>query len=165
MKGIWMRQNVLEFGSGYKLFSMPWWRHFLRPSTYYMPFIHSYQRITRGWADCDTWSIDWWMSDIAADSIEYLKKVKHGIPCNLTEEEWDKILSEIIDGFRAYHRSDNIPEEFVKELDTSTGIFADLGFKDRKYDWDAIKKYQESEYAKFKHALDLLKDWYPSLWD
>jgi len=33
------------------------------------------QRGKRGWADCDTWGLDFYLADIIENSIQYLKKL------------------------------------------------------------------------------------------
>jgi hypothetical protein len=79
--------------------------------------------------------------------------------------EWKAILTEMAEGFRAGQRMDDFPDEFVQEMDTSTGLWADLGLKDREYDWEKIKAYQAGERAKLENALDLMKKYFSNLWD
>lgn len=158
-------RNVFYFGSGYRMFCWPWFRHWLQPDTYYRPFVHAYQRVTRGWADSDTWNLDDWLCEVLPPAIEHLKAHTHGYPCELTEEEWGKILSEVAEGFRAIERSKDVPDRFITELDTSTGWAKDLGVKDREYDWDGIFAYQASEREKFEQSMKLFVKYFQSFWD
>ncbi len=65
-----------------------------------LPYLHKniiyfFQRGFRGWADCDTWSLDTYLDKVIRDSVEYLRVNKHGYPMDLTEEKWDDILHRI----------------------------------------------------------------------
>lgn len=130
-----------------------------------MPFIHAYQRVTRGWADCDTWNLDGHFANVLAEAVEHLRVNKQGIPIDLTEEQWDGIMKEMVEGFRAYLRSDDTPPEFVRELETSTGWRKNLGINDREYDWEKINAYQKAELDKFHHGMKLFTEHFQSLWD
>ena len=76
---------------------------------------YAWQRIMRGYADCDIWSIDSWFLSVIPDMLLQLKDTRHGSPGilgeNYTNEdgilvndtchgEWDAILSEMIWLFR-----------------------------------------------------------------
>jgi hypothetical protein len=82
------------------------------------------QRAKRGWADCDTWSLDWYLAGWLPDALRHLKKNKHGIPAAVFKTEdcdedsnpsdegmkagearWDAIMDQMIAGFEAYTRS------------------------------------------------------------
>jgi len=70
-----------------------------------------FQRGFRGYADCDCWSIDWHISKIIAPMLKQLRDNKRSLPSNLTEQEWDTILNNIIAGFEASQRIQNIDYE------------------------------------------------------
>lgn len=157
--------NVFHFGSGYRAFTSYWWRHWFNPRTYYMPFVWGFQRVTRGWADCDVWSIDWWLSEIIPATVDRLRILDNGHPSELTPEEWAQILLEIAEGFRAAQLSKEVPEEFITRLETSTGWQAQLGLKDSVYDWEGIKAYEATQQKKFEHGAALFVKYYHGLWD
>lgn len=156
--------NVFQFGSCYRVFCWPWFRHWFSPRTYYRPFLYAYQRAVRGWADRDTWSVDSWLCGVLPPAIEHLREHTHGYPCGLTEEKWDSILSEIAEGFRAAERSKDTPEEFVIIL-PRTPQSVNYGVPERVYNWDKIKAYQESELAKFHKGMKLFVKYFQNLWD
>ena len=61
------------------------------------------QRITRGYADCDTWNMDTYWSKLLHDMMYYLADNCNGYPCRLETndgtdrgaEVWEKELKEI----------------------------------------------------------------------
>lgn len=98
--------------SGYKPFCQSWWNHWFSPKTYYRWLKYKIQRGNRGWADCDTWSLDDYLSEWLPDAITHLKKHTHGHPDQLTQEAWAEILDKIAEGFRGYRRaSEGLYEE------------------------------------------------------
>lgn len=60
-----------------------------------------WQRATRGWADCDTWSVDYYLNEVIVGMVKHLIEHQAGVPGNLTEEKWKNILSKIVAGFEA----------------------------------------------------------------
>lgn len=62
-----------------------------------------WQRGRRGWADCDTWSFDWYLAGVIAGGLEHLRTRTHGYPYAMTPEEWDMKLTEIQQAFQHYH--------------------------------------------------------------
>ena len=185
-------KNVLIIRSGYRMFSSYWWKHYLRPRLYIGVVKNVYQRVTRGWADCDTWSLDSHLAEIIPEMINHLKNTKQGIPSEVfpkdyndndiaaalkTEEDdkvyaeaerkWNSILDEIILGFQAYQRvqDHDWPDHFNQKLETSTGVNAKLGIRDSKYDWDSIYAWKAERMTEFHHAMELLTEYFSNLWD
>lgn len=79
-----------------------------------------WQRMTRGWADCDTWGMDRYVARVIPEMLTYLKKHKHGVPgfcfkecphkeggkhCDgcftKAEKEWEDLLDQMVAGFVA----------------------------------------------------------------
>lgn len=168
-----MARNVFNFSSGYQPFCSYWWRHWLRPSTYTRPLLWSYQRVTRGWADCDTWGTGSHLSDILPEMLRHLLNNTHGFPSGLVPDDdvdkgmaaWRCILHQMAEGFEAAGKSQQIPPEYVTELETSTGWRAKLGVNDRDYDWLAIEKYQKAQIKTFNKGMKLFTKYFFSLWD
>ncbi len=83
-------------------------RHFLKYSVYYPAYRLFYnqfnvrkicrevkwfiQRGRRGWADCDTWSIDYYLNRIMPEMLESLARNYHGHPVNLSQSRWCNML-------------------------------------------------------------------------
>lgn len=112
------------------------------------------QRGTRGWADCDVWSIDWFLTDIIPEMIDQLKETTQGPPISCynkndfddignpikgsdkkAQKKWFKILDEISEGFRLTRKSQN------------------------------YEKLTKKEEQKINRAFKLFKDYYYSFWD
>lgn len=166
-----MANNVFSFSSGYRPFCSSWWKHQLDWRTWYYPFKYSYQRVTRGWADRDTWSLDYHIAQVLSESIVHLKETTHGYPAGLvpegtTEEEavakWNEILTTMCDGFAIVQKMDDVPEEFITESETEVGIF---GGPKKIYDWPAIKKYQAEQIKTFNKGMKLFHKYFFNLWD
>jgi hypothetical protein len=49
--------------------------------------------------DYDVWSMDSTLAHIIVPMLKKLKETQHGHPSNLTEEEWDEKLDEMIWAF------------------------------------------------------------------
>jgi hypothetical protein len=60
------------------------------------PIKLAYQKVTRGFSDKDTWSLDHTIAKFVLPRLERFKEVNMCHPANLTEEEWDDILDEMI---------------------------------------------------------------------
>jgi hypothetical protein len=145
------------------------------------------QRGKRGWADCDTWSLDYYLDGWMPAALEHLKKHKHGLPnevfpkqhmdkngnpsktgWKIATRRWDKIMDQIIAGFEASAR--------VKEglYEKELGPYPGRRPKDKtKEEWRAIRdeRFKKSQkLAKrdekiFKKGMKLFGVWYWNLWD
>ena len=108
-----------------------------------------YQRGTRGWADCDTWGLNYYLSCWLPQALKRLRDNSRGCPpelfdvTDITHEDnchkWKDILDEMIDGFEAYRK------------------FEDSYITD-------IKKEKEVN-EKVRKSCELLGRWFGSLWD
>ena len=54
------------------------------------------QRFIRGWADEDTWDIDWWFIKTLSPMLKKFKEDNDSNPFKFSEEEWDTILDNMI---------------------------------------------------------------------
>jgi hypothetical protein len=54
------------------------------------------QRFIRGWADEDTWCINYWFVETLIPMMKEYRKGNNGYPFELTEEEWDNIVDDMI---------------------------------------------------------------------
>ena len=117
----------------------------------------AWQRLFRGWDDRAVWSIDVHLANVIPQMVRQLKKVTHVVPSEMFEEgdwdekenyykdeamevataKWDAILDEIAEGFDEYY------------------ILSVEG--------NCSQEAWESE--KFKRAFDLLRKYFPNLWD
>lgn len=157
------------------------------PRDSYYAIKYFIQRGRRGWADCDNWSLDYYLSGWLPAALRHLKDHKHGIPSamfitedcgedgNITDEamkvrevEWDAIMDRMIAGFEADARIKNALYE--KEL----GPYPGRRPKNRtKEEWEkfiddryaAGRKLEERDELLFQDGMALFAKYYRSLWD
>lgn len=101
----------------------------------------AYQRVVRGWDDSEVWSLDWSISEKMVPMLKELKENHCGTPAQLTEEEWDTILQQMIDGFQAKLDKDDI---------APSGTYLE--------EWNRLDEIQ-------KKGLQLFIKHFDSLWD
>jgi len=102
------------------------------------------QRGRRGYADCDVWNFDDYLSEVISSALRYLREIQQGYPGidgAATEEEWDIVLGKIIRGFDAWTE--------MNDIDT---------------DWDN-KMLMTKLCKEYKDGLDLFAKWFGYLWD
>ena len=58
-----------------------------------------WQRLTRGWDDSETWSLDHSLAKLITPRLKRYKEVNCGYPSSMSWEEWNEILDEMIFGF------------------------------------------------------------------
>lgn len=57
---------------------------------------YRFQRAFRGWADCDTWDMDFWFMEVMKPMLQHLRDTHTSHPGNLTEEAWNVVLNRMI---------------------------------------------------------------------
>ncbi len=63
----------------------------------------AWQRLTRGWDDTATWSMDTYIAGLLADMLAEHRRVAHGYPMRMDSfEEWETILKQMEEDFRFY---------------------------------------------------------------
>ena len=92
----------------------------------------------------DTWSMDHTLAPIILPMLVQLKETKHGYPSDLTEQEWDEILDEMIWAFAQKCRDD-----WMEDYDYN------------KWDSEGSKAHQ----ARMTNGFRLFGKYYESLWD
>lgn len=148
------------------------------------------QRGRRGWADCDTWSLDWYLDRWMPDALRYLKANKCGIPretleglptndengfCptdeafSIAEERWNSILDRMIAGFEAGRRMSGglYNSELGPDLPwrRPAGVSADAWQKISTDRTVAISKLKKRDQELFNEGMALFVEYYRSLWD
>lgn len=111
------------------------------------------QRGRRGWADCDTWSMDNYMTDVLLGLMKKYEEDTNGYPCSFkTAEEWHVVLKKIITGFEA-----------MKEV-CDESYWGGCKNKNGAIDMDIVKIETDKRVAKFNEGIDLFKKYYLNLW-
>jgi hypothetical protein len=110
------------------------WNKIFHPTEIFYTIKSFYIRGSRGWADCDTWSLDWYLSGWMPAALRHLKEHKHGVPSIMFEKEdcdedgnasdegmkrasarWDAIMDKMIAAFEANRRMDETYEDELGE--------------------------------------------------
>lgn len=55
-----------------------------------------YQRLTRGWDDSDTWSLDVTIAKFVLPRLKRFKELNNGFPYEETQESWNEKLDDMI---------------------------------------------------------------------
>lgn len=69
---------------------------------FFRSFKYAYQRVTRGWANCDTWDLDDYLEHVIAGTLNYLADNHMGYPGNEKfpdDETWTKYLKDTAQKF------------------------------------------------------------------
>ena len=107
---------MLYFGikNPWRTFCPRWWRCLLNPMKYWNAAMYFWQRGTRGYADCDVWSLDMYLSQWLPLALDSMKGGSYPGQRGMTSKRWDEILDKMAEGFKAYYRTSNM------EYDSST---------------------------------------------
>lgn len=152
------------FGFGYPLkcnyrtFCSYWWKHWFTPRVYINFVKFKYQRITRGFADCDTWNFNNYVSDVMYHALVHFKATNHGYPNGMTEEEWSGILDKMIEGFHA--KILLLDDEYADHCWIKTESDTVGKFNKKLY-----AAWQKPLLAKWKEGSTLFIKHFDSLWD
>lgn len=131
-------------------------------------FKAKWQRSTRGWADCDTWSIDAWFQQVMPEMLRHLANNKHGCPMNMfSEEELEKMNqgdSEAIDDEAAHQKWHDILLEMAWDIEAHVRFWDKLDELEHLDIRAFAKKEQESE-EQVLRGVDSFRKWFYALWD
>jgi hypothetical protein len=106
----------------------------------------------------DTWSMDSTLSHIVLPMLIQLKATQHGHPANLTEQEWDDILDEMIWAFEQKCRDDGWEGDYYTyEEDKDAAFGLKLVWEDRKG--------QKAHQKRMTNGFSLFGKYYEGLWD
>jgi hypothetical protein len=107
----------------------------------------------------DTWSMDCTLAMIIHPMLVQLKATQHGHPSNLTEQEWDQILDEMIWAFEQKCR-DHWEDDYYGDYDEDQKNGPMVGsFK--WIDHEGLKTHQE----RMSNGFRLFGRYYENLWD
>lgn len=134
------------------------WHKIFHPTEMYREAKWFIQRGRRGWADCDTWSLDSYLDGFMPDALRHLKEHKHGVPCGMfeglptnehgyhddeyykvAESRWNAVMDKMIAAFEASRRMQD-------------------GFQ-------ASEVLRKRDMVIFEEGMKLFAEHYHSLWD
>jgi hypothetical protein len=109
--------------------------------------------------DYDTWNMDHTLALVILPMLKQLKETKHGYPHELSEEEWDNILDEMIWAFKQKCR-DNWEDDYYGDYveDQKNGSMVG-SFK--WIDHEGLKTHQE----RMTNGFRLFGKYFENLWD
>lgn len=84
------------------------------------------QRFLRGWADEDTWDIDWWFIKTLSPILKKFKENNDGHPFKLSEEEWDKILDNMIYYLRGMNEEGAVNQLYGEGANLSVDDYTEI---------------------------------------
>lgn len=153
-----------------------WYTHWLDPRNYWREAKYFWQRGTRGWADCDVWSMDGHLCDIIVPMLQQLRENKLGFPESLITAEcpeeqaagkWDGMLEAMIKGFTAGRCiiSDEGAEGFFGPGPEEGEDFMDYIKKPSQFDSEGYKAWQAERQAEFHAGMKLFHEFFFGLWD
>jgi len=113
-------------------------------------------RFRKGYAPCDVWNMNSWFINHAVPILKDLRKTTNGYPAGLSEQAWDDVLTEMIEGF-----------EIAKAVNGHDAIFKDDYNKanpslQKVYRDQGIKLVSKKEYDR---AFELFHEYFFNLWD
>lgn len=65
-----------------------------------------WQRLTRGWDDSDTWSLDYQIAKFTLPRLKRFKEITNGYPADSAEVEWSAIIDKMIFAMELIVKSD-----------------------------------------------------------
>lgn len=155
-----------------------WWIHWVNPRVYWKQALYFWQRGTRGWADCDCWSLDAHLCEVLVGALDHLSRSKHGIPSNLLLEDsdeghaaaqavWEQTVKEMIEGFQAGSDiiTDNGAEEFFGPGPEKDESIEDFLKRPSEFDSEGYQNWGAAKQAVFDRGMKLFHKHYFNLWD
>jgi hypothetical protein len=137
------------------------------------------QRGRRGWADCDTWSLDDYLAGWLPDALKHLAEHTHGYPSAFYDEEndpegdagfaeWKSVLGQMAEGFRAHTRKmDGLYEEqlgpYPLHRPASISKEAWRLLKDARF--EQAQELTKQDELVFQRGMALFVEHLGSLWD
>jgi hypothetical protein len=116
------------------------------------------QRGIRGYADCDLWDFDFYLSNLKANALVQFKNSLYSYPGNITEEEWDNILDKIIFTFETEAKVSSADWLYLSEKDKIKYTF------NEDYS-NVIHIMTKEECEKLREGWNLYRKYFHSLWN
>ena len=133
------------------------------------------QRAKRGYSDCDVWGFYHHLSDVIYGGLKQLKDNLHGYPPEITFEEWQSKLDDMIFAFDMAKRlSDETivmfdASEYEKQKERFDEICKDTDVFTTYYDEKLVKKQKKiltkEECERYDRGWKEFKDYFYHLWD
>lgn len=174
-----MKNELNIFTGGY----MPWYpRNWWSNIRYFFRTIKwGWQRVTKGYSDCDTWNLDAYYSNMMIASLSQFRAEVQGYPGYMDSiEEWYAILDKIIFLLKQANEDEPLEEKnelsewYEEYLKTKTFDFTKvdkIASKDDEETKLKVNQYYKREEElhqirtqKRKEAFELLAEYFGHLW-
>ena len=143
---------------------------------FFRSFKFAWQRITRGYADCDTWDLDTFYLYMFRDTLNHLADHHYGYPGDEEfpeDEDWTKYLKNMADKFdQANEAEARFPHpmsdkwcEWLHEHPTSIPWSNDDPNPYNQAMFDEEATNEKLRQAAFKEAWDMMGHVFHGLWD
>jgi len=122
-----------------------------------------FQRGKRGWADCDTWGIDYYLARIIPEMLRHMQENAHSYPGYgkaSTYGKWIDLLEEMIEGWEAAKRV--CEDDYVNKVQPK---WFERGEKLTKKTLDKSLEMSKEDQNLFKKRMRLFTRWFFHLWD
>ena len=137
---------------------------------FFRSFKYAYQRITRGFADCDIWDLDSYYLDIFNGTLNYLADHHCGYPGHGefdTDEKWTAYLKEMAQKFYQANES-NEYYDTPNEKKWWKWIEENSNSEDNPYSKDMFNEEKFLAWRReqdMREGLDMMKHIFFHLWD
>ena len=136
------------------------WKDYLTPRMLYLYLIKwPWQRLSRGFDDRTTWSLDHTIAKFVIPRLEHLKKTTHGYPGTQgasTSEEWGECIDKMIWSFQYTLSGYDL-------YDDSNCVWSCK--ESREYHVKKREKQNKRDFVRFRTGMRLFAKFYPNLWD
>lgn len=125
------------------------------------------QRGFRGYSDRDVWAMDIWFENTIIPMLEQLQKTKHGYPMDMTEQQWNITLDNMINYFK------ESTEKYCSEKNEYEEEYLNSMYEDNQEDFKKLRDKwldREEKIADYKthmkdKAFKLFSKYFYNLWD
>ena len=145
------------------------WRIYDTYKNIIINFKSAYQVLRYGVSDRECWQLSQTFTSFILPRLKHYKKMKRlGFPSELTEQQWETILDEIIFAFEYMHEPEihnPIPKHWSYETETLANYLArEKTPEEKQANKDYIAKANELD-ERMKKGLDLFAKHFNEFWD
>lgn len=161
------KMNVFKYGWMPWPHPLNWWKNI---KLFFRKIKWAWQRVTRGFADCDVWNLDSSILNYLSGTLKYLSETAMSWPGDEQfpkYEDWTNFLKEMSEKFAAANESNNyyptpIADKWWEWNEKHPN------FKNNPYVEDMLKEHQENDLKRerdFAEAWSAIGEVIWNLWD
>jgi hypothetical protein len=159
----------------YKITYWKFWTHIFNPRTYWRWISNFCHRGFYGYSKEDYWNGESYLESVMYGIIKDLRENHIGYPSNLSEESWNSILDEIIEGLEAadeLRMENTVPKGIYSEgpwkfvpCENNPEFYTMIDESNHVFDKEGYDKWQAPLLQKRKRAMLLICKHWLSFWD